>query len=74
MPRITKPFHIYGLDIGQEENVGIYRTYHYDRCGSTIALTDNNGKITDSYRYSLYGFLVYNTVTPIPFFYKVGAG
>jgi RHS repeat-associated protein len=30
-------------------------TYHYDYRGSTVALTDTNGNITDRIEYSLYG-------------------
>jgi RHS repeat-associated protein len=32
-------------------------TYHYDSRGSTVALTDGNGIITDRIEYSLYGLI-----------------
>jgi RHS repeat-associated protein len=35
--------------------------YHFDRNGSTIALSDSLGKITDAYAYSLYGNLLSHT-------------
>jgi RHS repeat-associated protein len=35
-------------------------TYHYDYRGSTIALTDGNGNITDRMEYSLYATLTYH--------------
>ncbi|WP_084159527.1 RHS repeat-associated core domain-containing protein [Paenibacillus ehimensis] len=38
-----------------EEASGEYRTYHYDRRGSTIALTDAKGQVTDRYTYGPYG-------------------
>ena len=38
-------------------------TYHYDYRGSTIALTDGNGNITDRIEYSLYGLTTYRTGT-----------
>ncbi|MBI4790144.1 MAG: RHS repeat protein [Chloroflexi bacterium] len=32
--------------------------YHFDRTGSTLALTDANGKVTDAYAYDPYGALL----------------
>ncbi|WP_161795197.1 DUF6531 domain-containing protein, partial [Aneurinibacillus migulanus] len=49
-------WYVYGLGlIGREDEVGQYRTYHYDRRGSTVALTDENGQVTDTYTYGHYG-------------------
>ncbi len=31
------------------------RTYHYDGLGSTVALTDENGQVTDKYSYDEWG-------------------
>lgn len=45
-------------------------TYHYDLRGSTVALTDGNGLITDRIEYSAYGSLTYrvgSTDTPFLF-------
>jgi RHS repeat-associated protein len=45
-------------------------TYHYDFRGSTVALTDGNGLITDRIEYSAYGSLTYrigSTDTPFLF-------
>ena len=45
-------------------------TYHYDYRGSTIALSDGNGIITDRIEYSAYGLTTYrvgNTDTPFLF-------
>jgi len=38
-------------------------TYHYDYRGSTIALSDNNGNVTDRIEYSLYGLMTYRAGT-----------
>ena len=45
-------------------------TYHYDYRGSTVALTDGNGNVTDRIEYSAYGLTTYrsgNTDTPFLF-------
>jgi len=42
-----KTFYVYGLGlIGQESN-GEYLSYHFDLRGSTIALTDETGIVTE---------------------------
>lgn len=38
-------------------------TYHYDSRGSTVALTDNNGNITDHVEYSSYGITTFRSGT-----------
>jgi RHS repeat-associated protein len=38
-------------------------TYHYDYRGSTVALTDDSGNLTDHMEYSLYGTTTYRTGT-----------
>lgn len=67
----NQTFYVYGLGlIGQESPGGTYRNYHFDHLGSTIALTDNSGLVTDRFRYAPYGELVYrsgNTATPFLF-------
>ncbi|MEW6183575.1 MAG: PQQ-binding-like beta-propeller repeat protein [Bacillota bacterium] len=67
----NQTFYVYGLGlIGQEEN-GAYRTYHYDLRGSTVALTDTTGNVTDRFQYSFYGELVYRTgSTSTPFLFN----
>ncbi|CAM4339515.1 RHS repeat-associated protein [Paenibacillus endophyticus] len=52
----AKAWYVYGLGlIGREDAAGNYQTYHYDRRGSTIALTDELGQATDTYQYGNYG-------------------
>lgn len=50
---ITK--YVYGKGLISQENKDGYRNFHFDLRGSTIALTDENGKITSRYGYSTYG-------------------
>lgn len=51
----TRTYYVYGIGlIGQEKN-GAYRSFHYDFRGSTVAMTDEAGKITHRYAYSAYG-------------------
>jgi len=38
-------------------------TYHYDYRGSTVALTDDNGNVTDRMEYSLYATMIYRAGT-----------
>jgi len=52
------------------ESGGATRTYHYDCRGSTIAITDDSGNVTDRVEYSAYGITTYragNTDTPFLF-------
>ncbi|MEJ8307395.1 RHS repeat-associated core domain-containing protein [Saccharibacillus sacchari] len=49
-------WYVYGLGlIGREDAAGSYQTYHYDLRGSTVALTDEQGQVTDTYTYDTYG-------------------
>ena len=50
---------------------GKYQTYHYDLRGSTVALTDEQGQVTDTYSYDTYGErLSYEGASPQPFPYN----
>ncbi|WP_458120145.1 polymorphic toxin-type HINT domain-containing protein [Paenibacillus sp. Z6-24] len=49
-------WYVYGMGlIGREDAAGNYQTYHFDLRGSTIALTDAQGQVTDTYTYDTYG-------------------
>lgn len=64
-------YYVYGLGLIGEETAGVYSTYHYDRRGSTIALTSIDGKTTDKFSYGPYGELVNRTgTTATPFLYN----
>jgi RHS repeat-associated protein len=68
----NQTFYVYGLGlIGQEDVSGKYLTYHFDRRGSTTALTDIGGAVTDRIQYAPYGELVSHTgSTSTPFMFN----
>ena len=53
---ITK--YVYGLGLIGEETGGSFKTYHFDYRGSTAAITDINGNVTDTFEYDTYGNLI----------------
>ena len=67
----NQTYYIYGLGlIGQEEFAGEYKSYHYDMRGSTTAISDMDGKVTDRVEYARYGEKIMhagNTLTPFLF-------
>ena len=50
---VTK--YVYGKGLIGEEVSNAFKTYHFDCRGSTIAITDANGNITDTFAYDTYG-------------------
>jgi RHS repeat-associated protein len=69
----VKAWYVYGLGmIGRQDATGnSYKIYHYDRRGSTVALTDTTGAITGTYSYAPYGELLSQLgTTPNPFLYN----
>ena len=58
---ITK--YVYGRGLIGEESDNSFKTYHYDYRGSTVAITDMNGNVTDTFAYDTYGRLVSRTGT-----------
>ncbi|MBQ7935915.1 MAG: RHS repeat-associated core domain-containing protein [Clostridia bacterium] len=66
---VTK--YVYGLGLIGEEVGAVYRTYHFDYRGSTVALTDASGVITDTFEYDTYGKVASRTgTTTTPFLYN----
>ena len=61
----------FGKVISQERN-GVTSYYHYDGQGSTVALTDDNENVTDTYVYTAFGELVSSTGTTVNPFRYVG--
>jgi len=53
--------YVYGLGLIGEEKRGEFKTYHFDFRGSTVAITDQNGNITDTFQYDTYGKLISRT-------------
>ncbi|GAB4191253.1 MAG: hypothetical protein Tsb002_19780 [Wenzhouxiangellaceae bacterium] len=48
----------YGDDLLSQNRAGAVSYYHYDGLGSTRALSDNSGALTDSYDYEAFGALL----------------
>jgi len=70
-PDETETYYIYGLGLIGEETGETYRSYHYDLRGSTVAITDINGTITDKFQYGPYGEVQRITgTTATPFLYN----
>ena len=65
-------YYIYGHGlIARVDAEDAYQTYHYDRRGSTVALTDLAGHVTDRYTYGIYGeLLTAEGETKQPFLYN----
>ena len=53
--------YVYGLGLIGEEKECCFKTYHFDFRGSTVAITDEYGNITDTFKYDTYGKLVSRT-------------
>jgi len=58
---VTK--YVYGKGLIGEETSGAFKTYHFDCRGSTIAITNASGNITDTFAYDTYGKLISRTGT-----------
>ena len=58
---VTK--YVYGKGLIGEETNNTFKTYHFDCRGSTIAITDASGNITDTFAYDTYGKLISRTGT-----------
>ena len=58
---VTK--YVYGKGLIGEEVNNTFKTYHFDCRGSTIAITDASGNITDTFAYDTYGKLLSRTGT-----------
>lgn len=57
-PDQSVTYFVHGLgilyEVDESENT---KTYHYDQVGSTIALTNDSGKVTGRAEYTAYGFI-----------------
>ena len=54
-----------------EETSGSFKTYHFDYRGSTVAITNASGTVTDTFEYDAYGKLKSRTgTTKTPFLYN----
>jgi len=53
-----------------EETDGAYRNYHFDYRGSTVALTDETGQVTQRFQYAPYGELISGDASQTPFLFN----
>ena len=60
--------YVYGRGLIGEELNNAFKTYHFDCRGSTIAITDISGNITDTFVYDTYGKLLSRTGTSFVIF------
>lgn len=60
-PNGTQTFYVYGLGLLNEETNGVPLFYHFDRLGSTVALTDSTGAVTGQVSYGSYGEILSET-------------
>ena len=64
-------YYIYGLGLIYEPTATDCKVYHYDYRGSTVALTNLQGSVTDTFTYDTYGKLTTRTgSTATPFLYN----
>ena len=68
-------YYVYGFgllyEVTETATNSYLRYYHYDYRGSTVALTDGSGNVTDRFEYSAYGTLTYRIgTTDTPFLYN----
>jgi len=68
----SKTYYVYGLGLISQTKGSQTHYYHYDLRGSTIALSDKNGQITDKFSYLPYGELYKHEIgsTNTPFLYN----
>lgn len=67
----ARAYYVYGLGlISRISDIGAVSYYHFDSRGSTIALTDATGVMTDMFAYDPFGNLTNSQgITPNPFKY-----
>jgi RHS repeat-associated protein len=66
----TQTFYVYGLGLIGQETGGEYTSYHFDLRGSTVALTNNQGQVTERFQYSPYGMLRGGDASKTPFLFN----
>ncbi|WP_342596900.1 RHS repeat-associated core domain-containing protein [Cyanobacterium aponinum UTEX 3222] len=55
---IVEAKYVYGHDLISQERQGQYSFYHVDGLGSTTALSDETGAVTDQYIYDAFGEII----------------
>ncbi len=71
-PDGTQTYYVHGLGLIGEESGGAYQVYHYDLRGTTVALSNAQGAVTEQFAYSPYGGLVSHSPAMVdtPFLYN----
>lgn len=62
-PDGEETFYMYGLGLIGREKDGEYLDFHYDLRGSTVALSDEDGQVTDRFYYSPFAKITARTGT-----------
>ncbi|GIV02218.1 MAG: hypothetical protein KatS3mg015_1048 [Fimbriimonadales bacterium] len=57
----VKAVNTWGLGLISSNREGVKRYFHFDALGSTRALTDSTGSVTDTYEYNAFGVLESST-------------
>jgi RHS repeat-associated protein len=72
----TKTYYVYGMGLLYEVDAAEKtKTYHFDQVGSTIARTDDTGKVIGTAEYSAYGLTAFSQGDmATPFLYNGQAG
>lgn len=75
-PGTTKTYYVYGVGLLYEaDETDATKTYHFDQVGSTIARTDDTGKVIGRTEYSAYGLITLKEGDmATPFLYNGQAG
>ena len=63
---VTK--YVYGRGLIGEEVSSTFKTYHFDSRGSTVAITNASGNVTDTFAYDTYGKCISRTGTSVVIF------
>lgn len=75
-PDTSATYYVYGLGLLYEaDEVDATTTYHFDQVGSTIARTDDNGRVFGQAEYSAYGLIIWKSGDmDTPFLFNGQAG
>jgi len=63
-------FYVYGLGLIGQKTGGNYTSYHFDLRGSSVALTNESGQVTERFQYSPYGMLLSGDASKTPFLFN----
>ncbi len=67
-----KAVNTWGLGLISSNREGVKRYFHFDALGSTRALTDSSGNVTDTYEYNVFGVVEASSGTSVNPYRYVG--